>query len=327
MASAKLRWGILGVAKINDRLLPAFRESQRGQLIAIASRSDDRARSAAVGNNIPKWFGTYEAMLADSEVDAVYIPLPNHLHDAWTRRAADAGKHVLCEKPLTPDHRSASELVKYCASRGVCLMDGFMWPHHPRTAAIRKQLDAGTIGRVLQAKASFTFPLSMDPNNIRLQSETGGGSLLDVGCYPVFGIRWAFGEEPVRVFATAQYAHGVDVAMSAIVWFADGRTASFDCGFTMPLRQQMEIVGSLGVLTIPQMWLPDEHAAYELSVGESTQQMTCPCRSQIACMLDEFAAAIQEKRPARPGVGHAAATLCVLDALAISARENRVVEV
>ncbi len=327
MSSAKLRWGILGVAKINDRLLPAFSASQRCQLVAIASRSVDKSRTAANVAGIPRSFGSYEELLADPDIDAVYIPLPNHLHEEWTRKAADHGKHVLCEKPLTPSANTAAALVEHCVRRGVKLMDGFMWPHHPRTSELRRLIDGGTIGRVQHVHSAFTFQLHMGAQNIRLRPEAGGGSLLDVGCYPVYGIRWAFGEEPVRVFATAQFEHGVDVAMSAILWFADGRTASFDCGFTLPLRQHMEITGAKGVITIPQMWLPEAQAGYDVQVNDQLVRHNCPCSNQIVCMLDEFAAAVNENREPKPDSRQAVATLRVLDALAKSARENRIVEV
>jgi predicted dehydrogenase len=323
----KLRWGILGVAKINERLLPAFAASSRGQLGAIASRSAEKAHAAAKAAGIPKSYGSYDQLLSDINIDAVYIPLPNHLHDEWTRKAADHGKHVLCEKPLTPSAQTAARLVEYCAKREIRLMDGFMWPHHPRTGELRRLLDTGTIGRVEHVHASFTFQMPLDPKNIRLQGTMGGGSMLDVGCYPVYGIRWAVGEEPIRVFATANFLHGVDLAMDAILWFADGRTASFDCGFTLPLRQHMEITGTKGVLTIPQLWLPDPQAGYDVQLDERTEHRSCPCPSQIVCMLDEFAAAIHEKRDPRPDARQAVATLRVLDALANSARENRIVEV
>ena len=194
----RLRFGILSVAKINDRLIPAFKKAQNAELRAIASRDLGRARQAASAAGLPVAHGSYEALLADPTIDAVYIPLPNTLHDEWARRAADAGKHVLCEKPLTPTAAQAQALVDYCRAKGVTLMDGFMWPHHPRTAEMRRLIDAGEIGEVRRVSGAFTFRLPMDAGNIRLQPGMAGGSLLDVGCYPVYGIRWAFGEEPVR---------------------------------------------------------------------------------------------------------------------------------
>src|SRR5262249_31916453 len=149
-------------------------------------------------------------------------------------------------------------------ARGVVLMDGFMWPHHPRTRKIRELLDASAIGPVQRVGGAFTFLLPLDPQNIRLRPETAGGSLLDVGCYPVYGIRWAFAEEPVRVYATGSFGYEVDLEMSGLLWLADGRVGAFDCGFMAPLRQGLEIVGSEGVIRVPQMWLPDEQAAFTI---------------------------------------------------------------
>src|SRR5262245_60978524 len=167
----KLRWGILGVARINERLLPGFAKAANVELRAIASRSLDKAQGAAKAAGIPRAYGSYEALLDDPEIDAVYNPLPNTLHAEWTRKAAERGKHVLCEKPLTPTAAEAYELVAYCASKKIHLMDGFMWPHHPRTSHLRKFLDQGQIGRVQRVAGTFTFQMpQLDPANIRLQA-------------------------------------------------------------------------------------------------------------------------------------------------------------
>src|SRR5262245_33649833 len=207
--TAKLRWGILGVARNNRRVLPAFAQSAHAELCAIASRSTERARAAAAAAGIPTAYGGYERLLDDPAIDAVYIPLPNSLHAEWTMKAAERGKHVLCEKPLAPTAEEARKVVDFCRAGGVCLMDGFAWPHHPRTARLRQVLDARRLGDIRRVTGTFTFPLSpLDPANIRLRADLGGGSLLDVGCYPVSAIRWAFGGEPVRVCATATYHQG-----------------------------------------------------------------------------------------------------------------------
>ena len=325
----KLRWGILGVAKINDRLKPAFQASATVALHAIASRSLERSQAAARDLGCAMAYGTYEELLADRTIDAVYIPLPNSLHAEWTRKAADHGKHVLCEKPLCPSASEAADLVAYCRAKGVRLMDGFMWPHHPRTRAMRKLIDDGAIGEVQRVTAAFTF--RMDPltaDNIRLQTGLGGGSLLDVGCYPIFGIRWAFGAEPVKVFARANMFNGVDVEMTGQLLFADGRMASFDCGFTLPFRGGMEVTGSQGVIRIPEMWLPKQNATFEVeSDGQAPIGHSIEGHDQIVHMLDDFAAAIWEERDPWPAPDEAVKTLRVLDALARSAREGREVEV
>jgi len=326
----KLRWGILGVAKINERLLPAFRTAANAELRGIASRSLDKAQAAAKAANIPQAFGSYEALLNDANIDAVYNPLPNTLHAEWTRKAAERGKHVLCEKPLAPTAALAQEVVAFCESKKVCLMDGFMWPHHPRTSSLRKFLAEGAIGPVQRISSAFTFHMSpLDPNNIRLQPELAGGSLLDVGCYPVYGIRWAMGAEPVRAWATARYEHGCDVEMSGTLWFADGRLATFDCGFTHPFRQWLEITGATGVVHVADMWLPPKRAVYEIRRDGSYEPEVHAVDGydQIQCMLENFGRYALEGKPAAPAPDEAVKTLRVLDALAQSARERRVVDV
>src|SRR5262249_32424501 len=165
---SKVRWGILGVAKINERLLPAFAQAANAELRAIASRSMDKARQAAAAAAIPIAHGSYQALLDDPNIDAVYIPLPNSLHGEWTKKAAECGKHILCENPLAPTADEAQELVDFCKARGVCLMEGFMWPHHHRTARLRQFLDDGGIGETRRVAGVFTFMLDkLDPGNIR----------------------------------------------------------------------------------------------------------------------------------------------------------------
>jgi predicted dehydrogenase len=327
MSTKKLRWGILGVAKINDRLLPSFARARNLELAGIASRSLERAQAAARATRIPKAYGSYEALLDDPAIDVVYNPLPNHLHAEWTRQAADRGKHVLCEKPLTPTAAEAAELVAYCRDKKVKLMDGFMWPHHPRTAAIRDRLRGGAIGKVRRVAGTFTFQLPPDPANIRLQPGAAGGCLLDVGCYPVYGIRWAFGQEPVRAWATARYEFGVDVEMNGILWFPDGGVATFDCGFVHPMRQWLEVVGETGTLGVAEMWVPRERPDFEISHDGRTERISGAGADQIQCMLENFSRYVLDGTPAQPDPEEAVKTLRVLDALARSAREGQAVEV
>ena len=331
--SKKLRWGILGVAAINDRLMPAFQGSRTVELAGIASRTLDKAQAYATKNEIPKAYGSYDALLADPEIDAVYNPLPNHMHDEWTRKAADAGKHILCEKPLTCDAATAEKLIAYTRSKGVRLMDGFMWPHHPRTHKLRAFLDSGGIGEVKKVVTGFTFNLTGLPtDNIRMQPQAGGGGLLDVGCYTTYAIRWWMKAEPVKVWATASYVNGVDVAMSGVLTFADGRTASFDCGFTHPLRTWVEIVGTEACVRVPNMWIPDDKAEYYVvkqkgEFGADIETVETRGENQMIHMLDDFAAAVFENREPYPNPDEAVKTLRVLDAIAKSAREGKEVRV
>lgn len=325
--SKKLRWGILGVAKINERLLPAFAKAANAELVGIASRSLDKAKAAAKAAAIPKAFGSYEELLDDPTIDAVYNPLPNTLHDEWTRKAAERGKHVLCEKPLTPTARDAESLVAFCHAKKIKLMDGFFWPHHPRTQQMRQLLDSGRLGRVERVTGTFTFQLQMDASNIRLQPGTAGGALLDVGCYPVYGIRWAFGEEPVKVWAAARFQYDVDISMSATLWFADGRIATFDCGFDHPMRQWLEVVGAKGTLIVPEMWVPNK-ANYLISCDEKpAEEVVLTGHNQIVCMLEDFGRYVLEDKPVWPPPEEAIRSAKVMDALITSAREKRCVKV
>jgi len=327
--TARLRWGILGVAHHNRRVLPAFARSTHAELCAIASRSLERARAAAAAAGIPTAYGSYEQLLDDPVIDAIYNPLPNCLHAEWTMRAAERGKHVLCEKPLAPTAAEAQKVVDFCRARGVQLMDGFAWPHHPRTARLRQLLDSQRLGEVRRVTGAFTFPLSpLDPANIRLRPELGGGSLLDVGCYAVYGIRWAFGMEPVRVYATATFQHGVDTEMSGLLWFAEGRVGAFDCGFTLPRRGWVEIAATEGVVSIPEMWEPSRCASFTVQPrAGAAEEFTVEGEDEIIQMIESFSRAALDSQPVSPPPEEAVRTLRVLDALAVSAREGRVVSV
>jgi len=325
----KLRWGILGTAHILKRLLPAFAQARTADLHAIASRSPEKAQAAAQAAGIPTAHGSYEALLDDPEIDAVYIPLPNTLHAEWTMKAAEHGKHVLCEKPLAPTAAEAQQVVAFCRTRGVHLMDGFMWPHHPRTLRLRQFLDSGGIGDIRRVAGAFTFRLEpLNLANIRLQANLGGGSLLDVGCYPVFGIRWAFGSEPVRVYASAVYQQGVDLSMNGLLWLADGRVGAFDCGFTLPYRGHLEIIGTQGVVRVSNMWLAPARATFEVwREHQTVEEVVVEGEDQIVRMLEDFGQAVLEGRPVSPPPEEAVKTLRVLDALGRSAREGKEVEV
>ncbi len=273
---------------------------------------------AAQSAGIPQAYGSYEALLDDPAIDVVYIPLPNHLHAEWTRKAADRGKHVLCEKPLTPTAAEAAELFAYCRERKIKLMDGFMWPHHPRTALLREKLGAaGAVGKVRRVTAAFTFRLPLDAANIRLQLDAAGGSLLDVGCYCVYGIRWAFGQEPVRAWATARYECGVDVEMNGVLWFADGEMATFDCGFVHPMRQWLEIVGDISTISVREMWVPRAKVAgFDWWQEDGTWRGEGTGGDQVDCMLENFTGYVLDDVPVQPDPEEAVKTLRVLDALA-----------
>lgn len=324
-----IRWGVLGTARVLNRLRPAFQASATATPLALASRCLEKARAAARDFGFERAYGSYEGLLGESDIDAVYIPLPNALHAEWTIKAAERGKHVLCEKPLCPTAAEAADVVSYCRAQGVRLMDGFMWPHHPRTRRIRQMIDDGVIGEVRRVTGAFTFRMDpFDPKNVRLRPDLAGGSLLDVGCYAVSAIRWAMRAEPVRVFAHARHAHGVDVEVSGQLVFSDDRSATFDCGFTLPYRSGLEIVGTTGTIRVARMWAPHARATWEVEVnGQPPVEHVVEGEDQIVRMLDEFAAAVWEGRDPRPGPDEAVKTLRVLDAIRRSIADGREMDV
>ena len=202
-------------------------------------------------------------------------------------------------------------------------------PHHPRTHKLRQFLDGGGFGEVTKVNAAFTFMLdSLPTSNIRMQREAGGGGLLDVGCYCIYAIRWWMRAEPVSVFAKATFVNDVDVALSGVLTFADGRTANFDSGFTHPLRTWVEIVGTQGIVRVPNHWVPDDFACFKVTRIDGTEEtIGTPGENQMVHMLDDFAAAVFGNREVYPDPLEAVKTLRVLDALAESARSGREVRV
>ncbi len=257
----RLRWGILGCARITRRgLAPGIRASTTGVLHALASRDAAVAREWAAEFGRPRAHGSYEELLADPEVDAVYIPLPNELHRPWVTAAADAGKHVLCEKPLALDAREARAMVQHCRARGVLLMEAFMWRHQPRSLELRRLIRGGAIGELRLIRSSFSFPIA--GGDWRLDPARGGGSLWDVGCYGVSAARFFAGAEPLQVRAIAHSGpSGVDRSFTALLEFPLGVLAAVDCSFEQPYRCSCELVGNRGVVEVPDAYLPPSGGA------------------------------------------------------------------
>jgi predicted dehydrogenase len=252
----KVCWGILGCARITRRgLVPGIRASGTGQLYALASRDPATARAWATEFDIPRAHDSYESLLKDPDVDAVYIPLPNELHRPWVEAAADAGKHVLCEKPLALDAREAGAMVEHCRDRGVLLMEAFMWRHQPRTLELRHLVREGAIGELRLIRSSFSFPIAA--GDWRLDLARGGGALWDVGCYGVNAARFFIGAEPTDVQSIAHVGPtGVDLTLAALLAFPGGVLATVDCSFEQPYRCSCELVGTRGVIEVPDAFLP-----------------------------------------------------------------------
>lgn len=257
--NSRIRWGILGTATIaRAALIPALQASRNAEVVALASRDTERAFGIATRFGIPSSYGSYDALLADPAVDAVYVPLPNALHAPWTLRAIAAGKHVLCEKPLGVSAAECLSMAEAAGAQGVKLMEAFMYRFHPQIDALVTLIDEGAIGELRHMHASFTFRLAR-PDNIRLQPELGGGALMDVGCYCVNLFRTVMGEEPLEGSAMAHWhPNGVDEQLSGTLRFANGVMAQFDCGLNMARRETFLAAGAEGVIELPRAFLPVE---------------------------------------------------------------------
>jgi predicted dehydrogenase len=254
-----LHWGLLGTARINRAVIPAIREARRSVLDVVASRDLARAQAYAGEWQIPRAVGSYEALLADPSVNAIYVPLPNHLHAEWAIAAARAGKHVLCEKPMALVPEDVDRLQQAATNAGVVIAEAFMYRHHAQTRQVQALVDEGMLGDVRLIHGSFSFMLARD-TDVRLQPAYGGGSLWDVGCYPVSYARLLMRSEPESVIGVAERGPmGVDLTFAGLMRFSGGRLATFDCGFQSAFRASMEIVGSAAALEIPSPFKPGAH--------------------------------------------------------------------
>ena len=256
----KVRWGLLSTANINRRLIPAIRASQRGELVAVASRSQASADAYAAHWEIPRAFGSYEAMLDSDQVDAVYISLPNHLHAEWTIRALRSGVHVLCEKPFALSLADVDAMVATAQETGRALAEAFMYRHHRQIKTAGEWVRSGRLGQVTVFNSIFNFSVyggAKGLDNVRLAPEKGGGSLWDVGCYPVSLAQFLLGEAPQSVFGVQVVGQtGVDEVFCGQMHYRGGRTAQISCSFSTPFHMAAEVIGTEGRLALNRPFLP-----------------------------------------------------------------------
>ena len=325
----RLRWGVLGAANIAlKKVIPAIQASSNGRVVALASRDAEKGRAAAAPLNIDRVHGSYEALLADSEVDAIYNPLPNALHAEWTMRAAEAGKAVLCEKPLARDGDEAQRMVDACARHGVPLMEAFMYRFHPQNVRVRALLADGAIGAVGQVRAGFSFRMDpLNPANVRLQRDLAGGALMDVGCYAVNASRMVFGAEPMRATAWRDLddRFGVDVALAGVLEYAGGRFATIDCSFKSGYSGAYSIVGSAGTIEVPRAFTPqlNETVIIVTDAHDARHEERFAPVDHYQLMAEAFAAAVLSGAPVPCPPADAVSNMRALDALARSAAEQR----
>ena len=330
--SDPLRFGVLGCAAIAvHKVIPAIHRSERCEVVAIASRDADRAAATATDLGIGRHHGSYDDLLADPDVEAVYIPLPNHLHAPWTRRAAEAGKHVLCEKPLALDTAEAAGMIEGCRRADVVLMEAFMYRVHPLWTRVHELVTDGTIGELQAIQAFFSYR-NLDPENIRNIAAYGGGALMDIGCYPINVARWLFGAEPSDVVGSVRFdpTFGTDVLSSAVLDFG-GRHATFTCSTQLEDDQRVHLIGSEGrlLVEIPFNIPPDRPtriiraAGGDPPVAPGLDVITIPPADPYAVQADAFAAAVRDGAPVPIPPEDAIGTLAVIERILDSASQRQ----
>ena len=330
-APTPVRWGVLGAANIAvHKVIPAMMTSVNTPVVAIASRTLDKATRAARALGIPRAYGSYDELIADPDVDAIYNPLPNHLHVPWTIRAAEAGKHVLCEKPLALTAEEARTLIRVRDRMKVQIAEAFMVRCHPQWAAVRELIAEGRIGELRLVSGHFSY-FRVDPRDIRSRADWGGGALLDVGCYPVTLARWIFAAEPTSVIATIERDPelGVDRLASALLEFPTGQ-ASFSCAGQLVPHQRMQVFGTTGriELEIPFNAPPDRECAILVDdgakfAGESAERIVFPAVDQYHLQAERFSEAVNGTGVVPVPLEDAIANMATLDALFRSAQSRR----
>lgn len=319
------RWGILGVARINRALLTPL-ATGRHQLHAVASRTSDRAEAYAAEHGIPRAYGSYDQLLADPQVDAVYVPLPNSLHAEWAIRAAEAGKHVLCEKPLAMNAEEVRAIARAATSNGVVVTEAFMYRHHPVVTRTRALIQEGAVGRIVGVRGVFTFSLDRPPDDPRLVPELGGGSIWDVGCYPVSFARTILGQRPMAVQGAAAWTdRGVDLSFFGQLHFADGVIAQVVSSFTAPFRTEVEVIGTEGRLLVARPFKPLEQDVIELTRGDEVERIDVEGPPLYQGQVDDLADAALSGRPPVVTLEDSLDNTDTLTALLESARSGQLV--
>lgn len=322
----KVRWGQLSTANIGlKKVLPGMQRGQYCEIVAIASRNLEAARAAAKELGIPKAYGSYEELLADPDIEAVYNPLPNHLHVPWSIKALEAGKHVLCEKPLALTAAEAQTLLEAARRHPhLKVMEAFMYRHHPQWQRAKRMVDEGQIGTPRTIQSFFSYYLT-DPNNIRNKPEMGGGGLMDIGCYCISLSRFIFGREPTRVVGIVEYdpQMRIDRLASGILDFGDC-TSAFTCGTQLVPYQRVNIFGTQGriEIEIPFNAPPDRPCKMWYETNGKVEEILLPTTDQYTVQGDLMSLAILNDTPVPTPLEDAVANMRVIEAMFESGRRN-----
>jgi D-xylose 1-dehydrogenase (NADP+, D-xylono-1,5-lactone-forming) len=290
-----VKWGLLSTALINEAILAGAAETSDVDVIAVASRDEERARSYADEQGIERSYGSYEGLLADPDVEAVYVSLPNRLHVEWTLKALESGKHVLVEKPFSKHPDQVEEAFNRADAAGLVLSEGFMWRHHPQTRRLVELVREGVAGRVRLVRTTFAFDLATErgTGDTRFDPALDGGALMDVGCYCISGLRLVAGE-PIRARGEQVLGpSGVDVVFTGALAFADGVLGHFDCGFVVPRRAGLEVVGEEATIVVPDPFTPRTLGIDVLRPGAEPERVPIEPANSYRLELENVSAAIR----------------------------------
>lgn len=327
----QVRWGVLSTAKIGTKqVIPAMQKGEFIEVTAIASRSLDKAEQAAKALGIPKAYGSYEELLADPEIEAVYNPLPNHLHVAWSNKALEAGKHVLCEKPISLTAPEGRKLVEIASQHPeLKVMEAFMYRHHPQWQKAKGLVQAGEIGELKAIHTVFSY-FNDDPNNIRNMADIGGGGLMDIGCYPISVARFIFDAEPLRTVGIIERdpVFNTDRITSAIMEFEKG-VSTFTCSTQLADYQRVTILGTEGwiEIEIPFNAPVDRRCKIWQKTGDEFRQIELEICNQYTIQGDLFSQAILDDSPVPTPIEDAIANMSVVDAVFKSADTGTWIEI
>jgi len=325
MIQQKLRWGVISTANIGRAaVLSAIQASNNGVLVAVGGRDLERTKAFADELNITQCYGSYEALLEDDSIDAVYNPLPNSLHHFWTIKAAEAGKHILCEKPLALNASECAEMEDAARVNGVRLMEAFMYRFHPQTNKALDLIQSGVLGDIKTIRSAFTFRLR-NRDNIRLSATLGGGALMDVGCYCVNASRTMAGSEPEAVKAFADWGEtGVDERLVGMMWFNNGIQSHFDCALTMERCEYYEVAGTDGYIRVPASFVPGIEDTVVIEKHGRNETVTHDIRGvdEYQLMVEHFADCVLCNRAFRYPAAEAGQNMRVIQALYASARDG-----
>jgi D-xylose 1-dehydrogenase (NADP+, D-xylono-1,5-lactone-forming) len=322
-----LRWGLLSTARINKSLIPPLRISKRNKLLAVASRTQENADAYARENKIKRAYGSYEALLADPDIDVIYNPLPNHLHAEWTIKAVEAGKHVLCEKPMALSLDEVDAITAAAGRHKRIVTEAFAYRSHPQMLKVKEIIESGQLGKVKIVHGSFTFVMTK-LDDVRWNPEMGGGSLWDIGCYPLSFTRAVLGAEPVEVFGWQTTSpSGIDETFAAQMRFTGDIYAHLDCSFKIPYHVFMEIIGDEGTLNIPQPFNTGAAKTLYLTRDGKTSTIVVKGLDPYAGEVETLADAILLEKPQAVSLADSRHNTAAILALLESAKTGKSVSV